>query len=254
MGALAPAMDGFASGEPRVSLAVRAERLVSGDAAPEAALPPVGVCPADAAATAAAALAGVQSSAPGADSCGGWLMVISRLCHRWVSRLPTRPSAPPPIVARRPGRRRRRARRISRRRRRPGRRRRRRRGPRLCAVSGARGGGPGRAMALSRRRRPPAAVSALDSVAVFHRAAELGPLDRPERGHGGGVASPPLGRAGGAAASASVVGGSSRAGAGAGCVEASRRTARASSTFVRRSSAIPEAPGGPRCPGRGACP
>jgi hypothetical protein len=30
---LAPAMDGFASGEPRVSLAVRAERLVSGDAA-----------------------------------------------------------------------------------------------------------------------------------------------------------------------------------------------------------------------------
>jgi hypothetical protein len=30
---LAPAMDGFASGEPRVSLVVRAERLVSGDAA-----------------------------------------------------------------------------------------------------------------------------------------------------------------------------------------------------------------------------
>ena len=29
---LAPAMDGFASGEPRVSLAVRAERLVTGDA------------------------------------------------------------------------------------------------------------------------------------------------------------------------------------------------------------------------------
>ena len=76
---LAPAMDGFASGEPRVSLAVRAEWLASGDAAAAPSSPRRRrVAAADAAATAsAAALAGVPSSAPGADSCGGWLMLMS---------------------------------------------------------------------------------------------------------------------------------------------------------------------------------
>ena len=205
---LAPAMDGFASGEPRVSLAVRAERLASGDAA----------------------------AAP------------KQPCAVDVSPPPTPPPPPRPLRACNPRRRpapsrglanvdvikwglrgpdRRRRRRYcaasrqacaasagvrgesARRRRRPGSASTASPGTRLRAVSGGRGGGRAMAAALSRRRRPPAAVSARtpwrSSTARQARSA-ASVVDRPERGGGGGGEVDDA--AAGGAASASAAGGS----------------------------------------------
>jgi len=118
-----------------------------------------------------------------------------------------------------------------------------------AGVDGVPGDPSVRGVRRPRRRRPRDGVVSPSSAACCGIRAGLRgglpprggarSLDRPERGWGGGGGEFDdarwVGR-GGAAASASVVGGSARAGAGAGCVEASRRTARASSTFVRRSS------------------